>query len=190
MNIDNCENFQNKYRIKSARLQSWNYGWESSYFVTVCTKNRINYFGNINDGKMEKSEIGEIVSEEWLKTANIRPDMNLSLHQFVIMPNHFHAIIHIGKNKYNNYDGNDNRRDAMHCVSTVNEFKPQSKNLSSIMRGFKSAVTKQAHCLGFDFAWQTRFHEHIIRNEKSFNRISQYVIDNPKLWDKDKFWNK
>jgi len=95
------ERFHDKYRIPSARLQNWDYGWNAMYFVTICTQGREYYFGEIVDGKMILSEIGKIAEQEWIKTPEIRPDMNLELDAFVVMPNHFHAIIIIGDNQYN-----------------------------------------------------------------------------------------
>ncbi|WP_445457702.1 transposase [Flavobacterium sp. HNIBRBA15423] len=115
------------------------------------------------------------------------------------MPNHFHGIIFIGNNAYN---GNDalQCRDALQCVSTENpvsknktndgyknQFGPQSKNLASIIRGFKSAVTVQARRINPNFGWQPRFHDHIIRNPNAYENISQYIIDNPKKWKEDEF---
>ena len=91
------QKFQNKYRIQSTRLASWDYGWPGYYFVTICTKHRQCFFGEIHC----LSEIGKIVQTEWLKTPEIRPDMNLKLGEFVVMPNHFHAIIQIGENEFN-----------------------------------------------------------------------------------------
>jgi hypothetical protein len=87
------------------------------------------------------------------------------------------------------------RRDAIHGVSTnANEFKnkftPQSKNLSSIIRGFKSAVTTYARKNSIEFDWQTRFHDHIIRSNDAYQRISNYIINNPRKWQQDKFFNK
>ncbi len=206
--------YKNKYRIASARRAHWDYGWNAAYFVTICTKDRACFFGKVTDGKMRHSEIGEIVKQEWLKTPEIRPDMNLVLDEWMIMPNHFHAIICIGDNEYNSNDRNGpgepgepgrqgerdgiDDRDAMHRVSTFrlpgtgtddykNAFQPQSKNLSSIIRGFKSAVTKQARQIHADFGWQTRFHDHIIRDYDSHQRIKNYIIGNPKKWGVDKF---
>ncbi|MDM8158642.1 hypothetical protein QUH73_02310 [Labilibaculum sp. K2S] len=127
--------FQNKYRIPSARLKDWDYGSNAIYFVTICTHEREHYFGEITNGKMILNEIGELAASEWMKTPEIRPDMNLELGEFVIMPNHFHVLITIGKNNYNT------GTDAMHRVST---FGSQSKNLASIIRGFKSSVTINA----------------------------------------------
>ena len=157
--------FRGKYRIKSTRLPGWDYGQEAVYFVTICTKNRYHFFGKIVKQQMQLSEIGKIVKLEWLKTFTMRPDMNLWMGEYIIMPNHFHAIIGIGKNKYNT---SKSCRDAMHCVSIdkqpKNAFGPQSKNLSSIIRGFKIGVTKNARIIRSDFQWQPRFYDHIIRN--------------------------
>ncbi len=209
------QKFQNKYRIQSTRLASWDYGWPGYYFVTICTKHRECFFGEIHC----ISEIGKIVQTEWLKTPEIRPDMNLELGEFVVMPNHFHAIIRIGENEFNTHG-----RDAMHRVSTVgvepmgnmdmkpgdanryldvkhrvsttttdtnspqNQFGPQSKNLASIIRGFKSSVTRKARQIRPDFQWQSRFHDRIIRDEKSLNTISEYIRYNPANWVADKFF--
>ncbi len=185
-----ADKFQNKYRIPSARLQTWNYGLAATYFVTVCTDNRRHFFGEIVGAKMVLSEIGKIIETEWIKTPSIRPDMNLELDAFCVMPNHFHAIIIIGENEFNN------RRDAMHRVSTTtttpqtgNKFGAQSKNLASVMRGFKSAATVSARSIDKHFKWQTRFHDHIIRNDPEFQRIRKYIIENPKNWQNDKFYS-
>jgi REP element-mobilizing transposase RayT len=103
---------------------------------------------------MELNEFGQLVEIEWLKTIELRPDMNLELGNFVVMPNHFHAIIIIGENEFN-----------LNIIQTPNKFGPQSKNLVSIIRGFKSAVTTNAKITGIiNFAWQDRYHDHIIRN--------------------------
>jgi REP element-mobilizing transposase RayT len=199
--------FLNKYRIPSARFINWDYGSNAPYFVTICTENKNCYFGEIHKGDIVLSPIGEIVRDEWLKTPVIRSDMNLFLDEFVVMPNHFHGILLIGENKYNNLAinndnniGNDRRdampgvsniktawypRDARHGVST--RFGPQIKNLGSIIRGFKSAVTINARKINPDFKWQERFYDHIISSERSYKRIRNYIIENPKKWDEDKF---
>jgi putative transposase len=175
--IITMDKYRNKYRIPSSRLKNWNYGWNASYFVTICTKNREHFFGHIENGVMHLNELGQIAEQEWIKTPGIRPDMNLELGVFVVMPNHFHAIIIIGENQYN-------RGAAMRGGTT---YGPQSKNLGSIMRGFKSAVTTQIREMHHDFGWQTRFHDHIIRNQESFERIQEYIINNPSNWANDKF---
>jgi putative transposase len=100
------------------------------------------------------------------------------------MPNHFHAIIGIGRNQYNSVDGIDINN------TTGNKFGPQSKNLASIIRGFKSAVTINARIINPDFGWQSRYHDHIIRNQNSFQRIQSYIINNPIKWKIDTFYKK
>ena len=213
--------FQNKYRIPSARWREWNYGDEGAYFITICTKQREHYFGEIENGQMQLSEIGKTAQNEWLNSMDIRPDMNLDMECFVVMPNHIHGIVVIGKNEYNSVrddgdyckdamhgvsmENNDTISDAMHGVSTDNEtetniielfqkietipsanhFGPQSKNLASIMRGFKSAVTTTARELNISFDWQTRFHDHVIRDDDEFRRIAFYIEQNPMNWEKD-----
>ena len=174
--------FQNRYRIDSIRLKQWNYGWSAFYFITICTQNRACVFGSVSHGTMILNEIGKIAQTEWIKTFEMRPDMNLVMGEFVVMPNHFHAIIGIGKNQYNC------GRDAMHSVSTKNtnitknRFGPQSKNLASIIRGYKIGVTKHARMINPHFAWQSGFYDCIIRDNGSFQRISQYIINNPLKW--------
>jgi putative transposase len=84
----------------------------------------------------------------------------------------------------------------MHCVSTgtggnyKNKFGLQSKNLASIIRGFKIGVTKNARKAHVDFKWQARFHDHIIRNDESYHRIKNYICNNPTTWVVDKFHNE
>jgi REP element-mobilizing transposase RayT len=191
------EKFKGKYRGQTFRLQTWDYSSEGLYFVTICTFDREHFFGEIKNGKMVLSEIGEIVASEWVKTPDIRPDMNLELGEFVVMPNHFHAVIYIGSNKYN--DGsvdNCNCRVPMHCDPTItvinpskNKFGPQSKNLASIIRGFKSAVTTWCRKNNYpNFKWQSLFHDHIIRNQQAFDKIQNYIINNPKNWKDDTFF--
>ncbi|HON80453.1 MAG TPA: hypothetical protein PK544_18325, partial [Spirochaetota bacterium] len=99
------DKYKDRYRIESARLQNWNYGWHGAYFITICTANRKHYFGKIENNEIVLSEIGEIAHREWIKTPEIRPDMNIELHAFCVMPNHFHGIIMIGENEYNRRDG-------------------------------------------------------------------------------------
>lgn len=170
--------FNNKYRIPSARLQNWNYANEAMYFVTICTQNRINYFGKITDSELQAYEIGKIAHSEWYKTTQLRPDMNLELGEFVVMPNHIHGIIMVGANEYNMLPAHTEYK---------NQFAPQFKNLSSVIRGYKSAVTAYAKKNTIAFNWQTRFHDHLIRSKDDYDRISNYIINNPSKWHDDTF---
>ncbi|MEL6972311.1 MAG: transposase [Bacteroidota bacterium] len=196
----------NRRRVENIRMLHWDYGWKGHYFITVNTNGRIPYFGEIRDAQMHLTDIGEILEQEWLASPGLRPDMNIQLGEFVIMPNHFHGIISIGRNRYNAFDDidNDNLDVRTHCnaspqqeestqqesstqqaMTRQNKFGPQSKNLAAIIRGLKGSVTKQARQINPDFAWQSRFHEHVIRNQKAYDNISEYIRNNPIEW-----WNK
>ncbi|KXK39302.1 MAG: hypothetical protein UZ09_BCD002000975 [Bacteroidetes bacterium OLB9] len=195
------DKFNNKYRIASTRLQHWDYGWNAAYFVTICTKNRICWFGNVADGRMVLSEIGEIAQKCWIEIVEHFPFVKLDA--FIVMPNHVHGIIIIDKIDDERNDGQNVETQyfaSPHMVSQMtphmtptelnkpqNQFGPQSKNLASIIRGFKIGVTKNARIIQPDFAWQSRFHDHIIRDEQSYHTISKYIINNPLKWKEDTF---
>jgi len=189
--------FQNTYRIPSARLQTWDYGSNAAYFITICTQERISWFGKIEEQTMKKSEIGDFASECWFEIPRHFPFVVLGA--FVVMPNHLHGIIIINKNDLAG-DG-----DSGHIVETQNlaslrsqpppainlhpnQFGPQSQNLASIIRGYKIGVTKIARTIDSTFQWQSRYHDHIIRNANEYKRIENYIINNPAYWNKDKFY--
>jgi len=193
------EKYKNKYRIQSTRLQNWDYGWNGAYFVTICTKNRECYFGDIADGKMQLSEIGEMANKYWLEIP--QHFSFVKLNSFVVMPNHIHGIIVIDKINVETQNFAPLLQKQTLPSTPKNRFGPQSKNLASIIRGFKIGVTKNARLYEkaqykaqdiapLPFKWQSRFYDHIIRNEKSFNKISEYIINNPENWEKDKFYDK
>lgn len=69
----------------------------------------------------------------------------------------------------------------------TNQFGPQSKNLASVIRGFKIGVTTNARKINPDFAWQSRFHDHIIRNDRALKNIQRYIINNPLQWKTGEF---
>ncbi len=192
------DKFQNKYRISSARLKNWDYGNNADYFVTICTANREHYFGEIENGKMILSEIGKIAHKFWNEIPQHFPFIELDA--FIIMPNHVHGIIIIDKSNDNCNNGNDNERIAQTPnesivqtpnlgVSSAALQKWKSGNLGVIINQYKRICTINARKIHADFAWQTRFHDHIIRNDESYQRIQQYIINNPVKWDNDKFFN-
>ncbi len=69
-----------------------------------------------------------------------------------------------------------------------NQFGPQSQNLGSIIRGYKTGVKKYSTMNNIEFAWQPRFHDHVIRYQDSLNRIRNYIINNPANWGRDAFY--
>ncbi|MBO3099430.1 transposase [Gelidibacter pelagius] len=208
--------FRNKYRIDSTRLQYWDYGSNAAYFVTICTKNRIHYFGDVTETQdivsppMQLSEIGKIADQNWRSIPEHFPFVKLGNH--VIMPNHVHGIIIIDKPigmdsaevQTQNFASPPLQNFAspplqkfesppmQNTASPLeqqqkNKFGPQSKNLASIIRGYKASIKKYATMNSIDFAWQPLYHEHIIRSTQSYQRISNYILNNPMNWKKDTF---
>jgi putative transposase len=167
------EKFQNKYRIPSTRLKGYDYGSNGIYYVTICTKNREYYFGNIvetgNYPSLQATFIGQVANDYWTEIPKHYPFVNLD--EFVIMPNHIHGILVFNKPDYNE--------------SKPNQFGIQSKKLGAVIRGFKSTTKRFANENNIEFEWQTRYHDRIIRNEKELNAIRQYIINNPQNWQKD-----
>jgi len=348
--------FKNKYRNESTRLQNWNYGWNGTYFITICTKNKAPYFGEIENKKMILSQIGELANKFWFTI----PDhfSFVKLGNFVVMPNHTHGILIVNKSNETGMNGNGMDETGMdgngmdetgmdgngmdetgmdgngmdetgtdgngtdetgtdetgtdetgtngngmdgtgtnatrgrengdrenggrengdrenvgtrHCLvptfspskhptflprqtpasldaerhasldaerhaspdaerhaspdaerhapspmfpdpeppaflpakppaffdaesnakKTIGQsrFQNQGKNtISSIIGSYKSIVTKNARYSNPDFAWQIRFHDHIVRNAKSFENIQNYIATNPENWGNDKFF--
>lgn len=178
------DKFQNKYRIPSARLQHWDYRWAGAYFTTICTHNREHYLGEIVNGQMQLSHIGIIADIMWYQLPYHAK--NIELGAFVVMPNHIHGILILNDTVQTlhatSLPSTEQKNEQMAMIS------PKSNSISTIIRSYKSAVTKHAHRLGFDFQWQTRFHDHIIRNDESFQKITNYIINNPANWQDDKFF--
>ena len=180
------EKFKNKYRIPSARAPWWNYANNGFYFITICTAGREYLFGYIQNNEMVLSEIGNIVQQEWEKSFEIRTE--LFCDTFIIMPNHVHGIVQIDKIEPVETHG---------CASLQSQSKNHgiayrpSKSISSFIAGFKSSATKRIN----EYrdtpklpVWQSRFHDHIIRNQEEYIRIKQYIETNTGNWENDKFF--
>lgn len=187
--------FNNKYRIDSARRKDVDYSMAGAYFITICTQDRKPFFGNIANGIMNHSELGKTVQAEWKKTSEIRKDMNVSLGEWIVMPDHFHAVLFIGINPFNsNYSVVDFRNSETRIESEIiedlpdiflhnfkfNQFGPQSNNLASIVRGFKSSVTTFARKNHLSFDWQPSFHCRVIQSIDDLERVSVYIENNVK----------
>ncbi len=177
--------FQNKYRIESTRLQGWDYSRAGLYFVTICTHDRAHFFGEISAGEMQLSPIGEMVVEEWQKTPRVRP--NVELDAWVVMPNHLHGIVVITCQVSMSEPTVETARRAVSTNPNAPTARLQPNSLGAIIGQFKSICTKRIWTAGFrHFAWQTRFYDHIIRDEKSLHKIREYIINNVGRWEQDK----
>ena len=169
-------NLQRPHR-RSVRLTGYDYSQAGAYFITTCVQDRMLLFGEAVDGEMRLNEYGEIVRREWERTGKIRQDVGIDA--FVIMPNHFHGIIVI-----------DPGRGPLQRAPTTERFgKPTSNTIPTIVRLFKSTTTRQIneHRGTPSIAvWQRNYYEHMVRSEKSLNRIRQYIADNPLQWAMDR----
>jgi putative transposase len=165
------ERYLNKFRNGTNRQRSFDYASSNAYFITLIVKNRQPLFGTISNGEMYLSELGRIVCEEWLSTFEIRKTMNLTRGAFIVMPDHFHAVIEIGKNEHNRQ-------------YVPNGFGIQTQNLGSVIRGFKAAVTTYARKKGIAFDWQRGYHDRIIRTPYERSAVEKYIRDNPKNWSR------
>jgi putative transposase len=189
------EKYKNKYRIESARAAWWNYGWVGAYFITICTRNKIHFFGEIKNHRMILSPLGVLANVFWHEIPNHAS--NVDLGSFVIMPNHVHGILIICppdleppvQTRHALSLSNETQSETRRALSlppkpATNRFQNQGKNtVSSLVGSYKSAVTRHANRLGFEFAWQPRFHDHIIRNDIEYQRINDYIENNPFNWN-------
>jgi putative transposase len=150
---------------------------------------------NESSKKMELNEFGKIVYDRMLWLAE--QYQYVELHNFVVMPNHVHAIIGISVGTGRDLSVRDlsvrdlSVRDLSVRDVSMQEEEIKTKSLSSLMGAFKTTSSKIIHLAGFvDFAWQRSFHDHIIRNEKSYLNISNYIESNPDRWAVDTFFEK
>src|SRR5450759_2331995 len=124
------DKFQSKYRIPSSRMQNWDYSWNAPYFITICTADRVCYFGKIINGEMHLSDIGEMANKFFIEIPEHFP--NVHLNAFVVMPNHIHGIIIIDKPYYGNNNNNNNVSIINHNPRQNNVVKTPNLGVSTI----------------------------------------------------------
>ncbi len=186
-----AKKFKNKYRIGSARKPNWDYRTNGMYYVTICTGNRALHFGDVCDEEMIFTDIGRIANTCWLEIPEHFEFVQLD--EFQIMPNHMHGLLKIQHDQNNAEplhvepvhatvlrNGDQNKNEKMAGIS------PKKGSLSTIIRSYKSAVTKDARIIDPGFTWQAKFHDSIVRDFQSLINIRNYIKNNPKNWRKDK----
>lgn len=155
-------------RRKNIRAEFHDYS-DGDYFITMCTRNRCHYFGEIYDGEMHFSALGEFAHMALENLASHYGYAEVS--SFVVMPNHVHAIISIGAFRLK-----------------ANEIMPQIRTaLSVVVGGYKQAVTMFARRHSIEFGWQSRYNDHIIRGAHDGNLITNYIDNNVARWTQDCF---
>lgn len=173
---------------KSPRRREYNHSSEWCYFITIVTKDRENYFGNIIDGNMILNDIGKICEQELMMVMNKRSIV--FIHEYIVMPNHVHMLLLIGRDvglpRPNNTNDTDNNTNDTDKASLVPTAVIVNQSLGSVVGWRKSAVSRKCKEKWLLFAWQPRYYDHIIRNEREYDRIKYYIQTNPKNWYKDK----
>ena len=154
---------------KRLRKLGWDYSSTATYFITVSTYQSKPYFGKIVDHRVVLSEQGQIAKERWERTPHLAP--NVSLGEYAIMPNHMHMLVNFKRT------GKIEELNASH-------FGPQTKNISSLIRGFKASVKSETKRRGLGFKWHPRFHERVVFDEEAIQNIERYIRNNPENYGK------
>ncbi|MBM4310949.1 MAG: transposase [Deltaproteobacteria bacterium] len=165
----------NHYR-RSIRLPHFDYASDGAYFVTICTTGRQSLFGEIANGQMVINDCGMIVSDTWKWLA--QQYQYVHLHEWVVMPNHFHGIIMIDRT------GGDCRGGSRTAPTDNQKIKP----LGRLVGAFKTVSTKRINEFRQTpgmIVWQRNYYEHIIRDDDDLNRIREYIVNNPAKWAED-----
>ena len=161
-----------KYHRRSIRLAGYDYGQAGAYFVTICTRDRACLFGSVTNGELRLNDAGTMVKTVWQDLPSHYPHVELD--EFVVMPNHVHGTL-------------------MLCDEVGAGLKPapttRHHGLPEIIRGFKTFSARRVNELrrtpGMQL-WQRNYHEHVIRDEDSLNRLREYVVNNPAQWESDR----
>ena len=163
------DNMQKKR--KKLRLQNYDYSQNGMYFVTICTQNKKHFFGKITNDEMKLNQCGKIVYECLVDIPNHFDDVIVN--EFVIMPNHIHAIIEIVVDRH---------------VCPLQ--RRQQQLLPKVIGGFKASVTKNINNKfgKNNFKWQRSYYDHIIRKEESLKKIQEYIMINFSEWKKYKLY--
>lgn len=196
---------------QSIRLKNFDYSSEWLYFITISAHNKLCLFWEILDWNFKIFDSWKMIKNEWLNLE--QKYENIKLHNFVVMPNHFHWIIEIigendncdkneifltGTHKGHPYIIKKQNVGAIPCGCPENDLSKNKITIWDIIWRFKSITTneyiknvKNNNWIAFNkILWQRNYYEHIIRNEESYNKIVEYIENNPKKWDEDKFYYK
>lgn len=168
------------YERKVNRFRKFNYSQASWYFVTICTKNKEMFFGAIVEGRMVLSHVGKIASKYLDEIPKHFPEIKID--DYILMPDHIHAIIVI--QNINNIVGNNDRCSLQ---NNINCHHRNMELLPKIISQYKSSVSRnmRKEHNDFQFGWQRSFYDRIIRNEKEYYAIRQYIRDNPVNWEEE-----
>ena len=174
-------------------MAGYDYSQPGYYFVTVCTKEKRIYFGEIKNGEMELSPLGKVVDERWKAIPEHFENVELDVYQ--IMPNHIHGIIVIKDDKEGTtralslQESPQREREQEEGEEVGNDQRKGRRRmvLPTVVSQFKMESSREIHESGVgDFGWQRSFYDHVIRDDESLWSTRQYIVDNPMKWDLDR----
>jgi REP element-mobilizing transposase RayT len=207
------EKFQNRYRIESNRWQFWNYSAPGSYFITICIEGRDEILGKVINAKMQLSEFGQIAASEFLNIPKYHKRVKSD--RWVVMPNHVHCIITLGDWDYDNgmvgivgqihefdlqypsrhpYQSQPPHHDENNppTITDIKQYRALRRQMiiPKILGKYQMLTSKQMNIRRNTPGrknWQHDYYDHVIRNHEEYARIDQYIINNPRKWDEDRF---
>ena len=160
--MDSTEKSSSFFSRKSPRIEFHDYSG-GDYFITICTRDKEHYFGKIINGEMEFTELGRYCQQQIASISVHYPYAEPIL--YVVMPNHVHMIIVLGNSGKN--------------------------DLNQVIGQFKSGVSREIRNMEPAMrVWQRSYYDHVIRNEKSYREIWEYIEYNPLKWEEDRFYSK
>jgi putative transposase len=177
----------NIHHRRSIRLKGYDYASPGAYFITICTRDRVCYFGNVVKGEMRLNQLGECVRSVWQNLPHHFSD--LTLDEFVVMPNHMHGILVLNGTCRGEAFANQGSDQSHPVDANASPLLPphgtKPGSIAAIVQNFKSVSTRKINQIrktpGTPI-WQRDYYEHIIRNENALHNIRRYIASNPASW--------
>jgi 2-C-methyl-D-erythritol 2,4-cyclodiphosphate synthase len=176
-----------RHHRQSIRLPGYDYSQPGTYFLTLCAHNRECLFGEVMAGEMRRNSIGELVAEEWVKSATMRSELRLD--QWIVMPNHLHGIVSISGVMTLERERAHARAPLQGSSGAHRPPPRKAQSISSFVAGFKSAVTSRVNRhrnTPQSPVWQSNFFEHVVRSDRALQAIREYIVVNPQRWGSDR----
>ena len=174
--------YKKKYRIETNRFQNHLYG-KGIYFVTICAKKKMQWFGEVKQKRMILSGLGTRVEDCIRAIPQHFP--HVKVEAFVVMPNHIHILMRVAP-AVETRDSRVSTKEASPHNNPAKKFTLQPKGLGSIVNQLKGVVTKHSRAAGFsEFQWQSRYHDRMIRSDTELATVKKYIAQNPDAWDKE-----
>lgn len=155
---------------KIIRKSGYNYSFTGCYFITICAKDKKFLFGDIQNRKMYLNEIGRVIQLEILR---LNTEKDIQVEKYVIMPNHVHLLLFLKSDEKCFVEVQGNSLDEIRMLAKA--------RIPEEIQQFKARVS---WCVGKN-VWHGRYHDHIVRNQREYEMIYNYIENNPGNWDKD-----